>query len=353
MSVVGGLGAESVKGMGPGAYLVTVLPSAATVAMVFVLFNANVYPWTHPPAGTARGYESVTASVGDLDAAGTVTMVALVLLLAVLVRPLHVAAVQLLEGYWTARMPFGLVDSIAVERHLRRYGRAKARTLQGPRPERHAADFGAMVSASRLHRRVERRYLRAEEIIASYPANEMDVLPTGLGNILRRAETTAGERYELDTILTFPRLYPFLHPRLHAELATQFNLLDTAAAFAVVFWALSALSAPAVATGGWWFLLPLGLAVAGSVSYAGALVTAREHGTLLATSYDLHRFDMIKSLHLTPPPTPAKEREMNGRITAFLRYWSPDLPDIAWRSRAMTDEYDHTPSGEQSPEPTA
>src|SRR4051812_32989747 len=50
------------------------------------------------------------------------------------------------------------------------------------------------------------------------------------------------------------------------------------------------------------------------------MATAREHGTLLATAYDLHRFDMLTALRLPLPKTPEQERAMNERLTDFFLF---------------------------------
>lgn len=58
-------------------------------------------------------------------------------------------------------------------------------------------------------------------------------MPTELGNVLRRAERTAGERYGLDTVHTYPRLYPHLSKQLDKEIGQQLDLVDTGASIAV------------------------------------------------------------------------------------------------------------------------
>ncbi|MEU4159761.1 hypothetical protein [Actinoplanes sp. NPDC026670] len=135
---------------------------------------------------------------------------------------------------------------------------------------------------------------------------------------------------------------------------TQFNLLDTAAAFTVVFWALAVLSAPVIFTGGWWALLPVGLLIGGLFSYAGALVTARQHGTLLATAYDLHRFDMLRNLHVALPKTPEQERTTNQRVSRFLRYGRPYLTGLDYDENGkIAIKYEHPEPDTTSPSPAS
>jgi hypothetical protein len=351
MAIVGRLGTESVKGLGPGAYLVSVLPSAVLVVTVYLLFAARLYPWTAPPKGTSRGFDSIVDTLASLSAAEIAALVAVVLMTSVLLRPLHVAAVQLLEGYWGARTAIGALEWLAIERQLRRYARARARRSWVPPTGEHgAAEFATVVELARRLHRIERRKVRARQIANSYPGNEAAVLPTLLGNLLRRAETTAGERFGLDTVASYPRLYPFLGERLHDGLATQFNLLDSAAAFTIVFWALGVFSIPTAWLGSGWFLIPSVFLLAGGLAYAGAMATAREHGTLLAAAYDLHRFDMLAGLRLPLPRTPDQERSMNEQLTDFLRFADAFAvaPDPAQRFSVALSYQHPDPSANQA-----
>ena len=322
MAMIGRLGTESVKGLGPGAYLVSVLPSTILVTSIYLIFTASLYPWTDPPKGTSRGLDSAMHVLAALGGTRTAVLVAVVLLLSVLIRPLHVVAVQLLEGYWGARSRYGSIEGLAIERQLRRYARARARKLWRPTAPGGSgpAEFASVVQFSRRHHTIERRKVRARQIVDSYPDSEALVLPTLLGNVLRRAETTAGERFGLDTVLSYPRLYPFLGQRIHDGLAIQFNLLDSAAAFTIVFWALSVFTIPTAFLGSWWFLVPVALLMAGTLAYAGAIATAREHGSLLSTAYDLYRFDMLAGLRLALPQSPEEERSTNEQLSKFLRF---------------------------------
>jgi len=350
MAIVGQLGTESVKGLGPGAYLVSVLPSAVLVVSIYLLFTARLYPWSAPRKGVSRGFDSIVDVLAGSSPTRVSALLAVVLVVSVLLRPLHVAAVQLLEGYWSIRTAHGTLEGLATERQLRRFARARARNQWLTAVEHgDGTDFATVVRFGRRLHRIDRLTARAGQVVDSYPLDEAAVLPTLLGNVLRRAETTAGERFGLNTVVSYPRLYPYLGQRLHDGIAVQFNLLDSAAAFTIVFWILGGFSVPTAWLGSWWFLLPVVFFLAGGLSYAGAVATARQHATLLATAYDLHRFDMLAGLHIALPKTPEDERASNEMLSGFLKYAErlvvagPSLrPDIA-SSYAHPGKEDHGP----------
>jgi hypothetical protein len=91
----------------------------------------------------------------------------------------------------------------------------------------------------------------------SYYPDEGRLLPTRLGNTLRAAEDEAGMRYGLPTVVTMPRLYPYLSERFAAVYVNRRNQLDAV------------------------------------VCYCAILA--------LAATIDLHLFDLLKTLHYPLP----------------------------------------------------
>ena len=73
---------------------------------------------------------------------------------------------------------------------------------------------------------------------ADYPLKPASVMPTRLGNILRAAEDHALDRYDIDTVIVWPRLYAVLPDRFIAAIAAAKMPLDLMAvigALATVF----------------------------------------------------------------------------------------------------------------------
>ena len=160
--------------------------------------------------------------------------------------------------------------------------------------------------------------VRAAATLARYPLDPHQMMPTTLGNVLRRAEGIAGERYGLSTVHTYPRLYPYLSPRLDAEIGNQLDVLDTTATFVLLFAIEAAVTAPLVLRWDEWSGIPVVFVALALIAYAGAIRAAQKQGDLLEVAFDLHRFDLISGLHLPLPPDPARELKQNRLLTGFL-----------------------------------
>lgn len=313
------LSKESVKGLGAGAYLVNVLPSTVLVLTVFALFASRLYPWSDPVVVDGRpvaaGPESVVIVAGQLGVAGGIVVALVVVVGAVLLRPFQIGTVQLLEGYWRWG---GLVKALAIERHIRRASASVARRYVGlQRPV--DPGFASVAEFARIAHRARLIEERAEEVARGYPVRAEWIMPTTLGNVLRRAETTAGERYGLDTIHSYPRLYPYLSERLDSEAKEQLNGIDVGATFVVIFSAQTLLAMPLLWRLDWWSVIPVLLAVLAVLAYRGARSAAGRYGQLLGAAFDLHRFDMMSSMHLPLPLDGEGEYQANLKLSNLLR----------------------------------
>jgi len=346
LTSLGQVAKESTKSLGPSAYLVNVLPSLVLVLTVFTLVSSRLYPWmfqVHNAKGkpVGQGLPSVTQTIQDFNVVGGVLLLLGVLLLAIMLRPFQVAAVQFLEGYWRRR---GLLEGLAVELHARRLTASLAREQVAPESSG-SEDFETVAIDSQRARRIAQMRSRAGRVAESYPAAIADLLPTSLGNVLRRAETSAGERYGLGTVITYPRLYPHIAARLDAEMTIQLDLIDTMAAFTLVFGCETLAAAPLILRLDGWSLLPVAFALFSLIAYRGARRAARSYAVRLATSYDLHRFDMLQAMHRPLPDNASQEYSDNSKLTAFLGGIHPieDSERAGWK-------YVHPGSTSQPPE---
>jgi hypothetical protein len=152
----------------------------------------------------------------------------------------------------------------------------------------------------------------------SYPKDIENLLPTRLGNALRAAEDRAGQRYGLDTIVSWPRLYPHLSNSLTGTVNDLRDQFDAAARLCVVLLLATLISAALLVTHGWWLLVPVSTAFLSWVAYRAAVRAATAYGGQLLVAFDLHRFDMLRGLHLPLPPDAKTERKDNERLTTFL-----------------------------------
>lgn len=172
-------------------------------------------------------------------------------------------------------------------------------------------------------------------------------MPTILGNALRDGEDNAGRRYGLEMKTVYPRMYPLLSPKLDKAISAQLDMLDTTAAFCVVFGLIALLSLPLLVRVDWWSLVPLVALLMSALAYRGAVSTARGHGTLLATAFDLHRFDMLQALHYELPLTPDDELALNKNLSEFLESRDVNAVRRMWKFRyshpSLADDGDTPP----------
>ena len=240
-----------------------------------------------------------------------------IFLLAVLLRPFQVAIVQILEGYWRRWRPLEFANDVATERHRRI--RETAEIMKSTRPPDEPVTEALSVAAdyARQRRAFARMTNRATATVDRYPADRR-LMPTLLGNILRDGEDNAGGRYGLNMPVVYPRMYPTLSPKLDKAISTQLDMLDTTSALCVAFGLSALVSLPLIARLDWWSLVPVAPVLMSVFAYRGAIVTARGHSRLLATAFDLHRFDMLQALHYKLPRTAAKEKELNEGLSKFL-----------------------------------
>ncbi|GID29519.1 hypothetical protein [Paractinoplanes brasiliensis] len=326
-----GLSKESIKGLGPGAYLVNVLPSALLVGGVFAAVASRLYPWQHPRGDVSAGLDSLLAAVRSLGFPGGLLIIGTILFTAVVLRPFQISAVQWLEGYWHDRAATRLVYALAVERHHRRRGAHLVYSQEVAEQELRLHRFDAVARRERARLRRERRQDVSSAIVErQYPRDAERVMPTLLGNILRRAESVAGERYGLDTVETFPRLYPYLSPRLAEENETQLNVLDAAATLTIVFGTLATVTLPFLARLDAHGAIPLMLLMVAVVSYRGACAAAQRHSVVLAAAFDLHRFDMLAAMRRRMPRNARQEYADNEVLTRVLGGDFPAEQKLPW-----------------------
>ncbi|MFI7635347.1 hypothetical protein [Nonomuraea sp. NPDC049400] len=147
------------------------------------------------------------------------------------------------------------------------------------------------------------------ELFLTYPRSAGRTLPTRLGNILRAAEEH-GDRYGLDTVSAWPRLYSVLPDAFRASFAQAAAALETAvtvsflsAVFAVVggLAGVLLLPGPGAAVCVW------GGALLAVLGYRGAVRAARPYGQLVRAAFDVHRFLLLEAMRLRLPNGPGQE----------------------------------------------
>jgi hypothetical protein len=198
---------------------------------------------------------------------------AVALLASVLLASVASSITRFFEGYW--RGPVGRFAALVGRRYhhgvLDRLGRAA--------PTDPAAD-----------RRISLSY--------PLPVHVDEVMPTTLGNVLRNAEYYPRDRYGIEAIVVWPRLYLVVPDRALAGLAASRGDLElhlTVATLATVFGCVAAVH-ELVRPGPWWaFPLVFGLPMLFAwLNYRAAVAAAITYGTHLKAVFDVHRQELLQ-----------------------------------------------------------
>jgi hypothetical protein len=183
-------------------------------------------------------------------------------------------------------------------------------------------------------------------LYSDYPLRNSRVMPTRLGNILRAAEDHPLERYKINAVVVWPRLYVVLPDRFIAAIAaakTPLDLMATLAALAALFAATGTVIAA--------ILLPwpvaaaclLGGALVTWLGYQGTVRAARPYGQLIRAAFDVHRGILLETMHLTRPQSYAAERRQWEQISHL---WYQGAPAGAHGAQLLGYASDGTPADE-------
>jgi hypothetical protein len=283
---------------------------ASLLPMALLALYALALYWSGAP-GRAPDVARVIAHARQ--AAGWAGfLVALGIVVAALIaEPLQVPLIRVLEGYWGESPPGRLLAAPGKAFHRWRRDRLDYRQ------RRQGATRGAVTGSARQAARQQAVREQAARRLRTYPPRAA-TLPTRLGNVLRAAEHRAGSRYGLEATVAWPRLYPLLGDKLTGVLDDLRDQLDLAARFCVAFALATVLSVGCLAGHGWWLAVAAGTYFGALLCYQAAVSAAAAYGEAVETAFDLHRFDLLKALHLPLPADLAGERAANQRLSRFL-----------------------------------
>jgi hypothetical protein len=141
---------------------------------------------------------------------------------------------------------------------------------------------------------------------------ENQLMPTRLGNILRVAEQRPLEKYGLDAIVCWSRLWLLLPDAVKKDLQEARADLNTAVriwlwSLLFILWTIWA-----------WWAAPVGIISAIFAYYYWAVDAARNYGELIEATFDLHRHLLYQSLRWNLPPDPNEERRVGRQLTQYL-----------------------------------
>ncbi|MGW0481038.1 hypothetical protein [Nonomuraea sp. NPDC003214] len=239
-------------------------------------------------------------------------------------NPLQFMLVQFMEGYWNGP----LLRPLALSRTL--HHRRRCLTIQDRMGASawYLARLDDELKPSAPDTTVEA--LRADalnaemrRLRAGYPDRPEEILPTRLGNMLRRHERRAGSMYGIDPLVALPRMAMTAQPEELTYLNNQRTQMELAVRTAVLGLLAAVVTVPFMWREGAWLLLalvPYGIAYA---SYRGAVALAAEYGTAIATLIDMNRFAFYDRLRLAHPEDIAQESARNEILMQVLQAAPP------------------------------
>ncbi len=314
---LGGLVETSASALGVRFGLVGLLPTTLLVLFVLALV------WGGAPAN-APNLQAALTEIAQYDTAQGLLLVIAILALALLLQPFQLLLVRLLEGYWGTSKLGTALSAVFAKRHRKKRNRLQAKLDSLLKAAQHQSATGndpaLAAEAGQLSDRIERFYPKGR------------LRPTRLGNVLRAAEENAGAPYGLDVITVWPRLYAILPERTAALVDDQRNQLDIAVRFCATFGLATVVSAGLLYQHGWWLTVPVVTLALAWMSYRGAIASALAYGLGIRTAVDLHRFDLLRVLHLPLPKDRETEKQTNAILCEFLR-----------QGRPVDFQYDHLP----------
>lgn len=225
--------------------------------------------------------------------------VLLIAISATIVQRIELNVLRLLEGYWYPWL-----------KHLRRW-RVRSQEQHFDHSEQRRKEL--LTRYDTLNGDELDEYSQLDWQRKQTPKHSNRLMPTRLGNILRAAELRPLEKYSLEVVVCFPRLWLLLPNEVKTELTESRSQLNAM----VRVWLWSVLF---LLWGFWaWWAIPVGI-VSAWLAYQWMLDAAVTYGDLLESAFDLYRTLLYKSLRWRLPKTPTEERSLGKALTDYLWY---------------------------------
>jgi hypothetical protein len=274
-------------------------------------------PWTGTPDWSAAIESATDVSFSGLAIAALLTVVA-----ALVLHPLQFALVQLLEGYWGTHPIATWAAAKKVHRHQTRKHALGFAAVKYRRRFAEVLDHKIVVEPADL--RDWWTFTETDRVRARYPELFEDVMPTRLGNILRRYEARAGAPYGLNALDVVPHVALLAPAGQVKYLQDQRTQLDLATRLCLVTTLLACFLFILLLPAGFWLLLAIVPYLLAYVFYLGACTVAHHYGNAFEVMLDLNRFRLYEALHLPLPYSSYEEREQNSALTRAVNARSPD-----------------------------
>jgi hypothetical protein len=302
------VGNSAAQSIGRYFSVISVVPSSLYVTFVYVLITSG--SWQRSP-----NWSHAFRSLEQLGVGGIAFLAFLSVAIGAVIHPSQFAIVQFFEGYW---------GNAPLAQYLRSRRILRYQRLCESLGDKHA-QLSLKLSAPGVDALADRtpllsRIAEAERARNSFPLALRNVMPTRLGNVLRRAESQAGSQYGLDALQAVPHLLQIAPPgqvdyvndqRTQLDLAIRMTFMSGLACGTAVlflchrhFWVLIA-------------FIPYMLAY---LSYRGSVIAADHYGSALDTLINLNRFELYKQLHLKLPEQTEAERDSNKELARLFEF---------------------------------
>jgi hypothetical protein len=315
--------------------VVSFIPSSLYVLFVYLLVASG--SWHHPP-----DWSHAFASLGHLGVDGLVLLTFLGIGLGIFIHPVQFTIVQFFEGYWGK---WHISQGIRYRRivHYQRLCLRLNEDVSGAEEKLDAWKKAHPETTFSMRAPVRSRYDEAGRVRSMFPADLNEIMPTRLGNVLRRAESQAGSQYGIDALQAVPHLL-LIAPANHIDYVNdQRSQLDLAVRMTFISVMAAVTAIIFLWPDGAWVLIALIPYALAYVSYRGSVVAAGHYGSALETLINLNRFTLYQQFHVKLPASTDDELGVNEKLVDLLGY-EPDT----------TIDYEHPViEGGTNPQPAA
>lgn len=268
--------------------LVSVLPAAAIVLTTFGLMTSGA-PANAPSAGR------VVEQASQLGGVGIAGLVVAVLIVGMTLDPFQFAATQALEGYWGSsqlgRSAMFSRARIHLDRQLYYLGeRGLAKRRADRLREEQPVDDVALRAKEYALLEAAIDYQAFDSAVARYPMERSRIMPTRLGNMLRRLEDLAGKPYGINhAIPVVPHLLALASESPEVQAVNDARSeLDLAIRWVVSWLLVAVITFVLLVPQGAWVVLSLAAYGLAWVSYRGSVHAAADYGYALWVVVDLN-----------------------------------------------------------------
>lgn len=309
---IAGLAVTAGSAVGRAFSVITLLPSLFLVGIVWALFAADAFVGAPSP-------DAFVLSVRQLSLGDVGLLVLAALALGYVLHPVQYAITQLLEGYWgTSTIGLALMRwRVLLYRRRHRELNNRMKAAKKNLREARSIDFDTEEADSGVVRQLIERQ-QVDIALMRLPVQAQRMMPTRLGNVLRRHEDLVGEPYGLPGVSVIPPLTLVAREESKQYLSESAEQVDAATSVCAVTAAATAVVVAATLTDGWWLLLALVPYGMSYLAYRGAVSAAAGYGLAMRHIVDLDRFALYRELHLPQPAHLGEERLLGEQVRVLL-----------------------------------